>query len=63
MDELKKLNDNKEEIEKKDKKSAIDYAEIREKAMADYLADVGPISKYINEQMEQISKEHSGKER
>lgn len=33
------------------------YDNAREKAMQDYLADVGPISQYINEQMDQISKE------
>ena len=39
------------------KKDSAYYDAAREQAMQDYLADVGPISQYINEQMDQISKE------
>ena len=40
-------------------KDSVFYESAREKAMQDYLADVGPISQYINEQMEQITKDKS----
>ena len=33
------------------------HLKIAENAMQEYLADVGPISQYINQQMDQISKE------
>lgn len=36
------------------------YDAVREKAMADYLNDVGDISKYINENMAKLAKEHDG---
>ena len=48
------------EKESKDiKKDSSYYDNAREKAMQDYLSDVGPISQFINQHMEQISKERS----
>ena len=39
------------------KKDSAYYDAAREQAMQDYLADVGPISQFINQHMDQISKE------
>ena len=46
-------NGNKKDL----KKDSEFYDAARENAMQEYLADVGPISQYINQQMDQISKE------
>lgn len=46
-------NENKKDF----KKDSEFYDAARENAMQEYLADVGPISQYINQQMDQISKE------
>lgn len=45
------------EIKNGVKKDSDFYDAARENAMQEYLADVGPISQYINQQMDQISKE------
>lgn len=61
-----KLNEKKDVVDKGEKvvkKDAPYYADAREKAMNDYLNDVGPISQYINEHMDQISKNHGGMEK
>lgn len=39
------------------------YNEAREQTMQEYLNDVGPISQYINEQMDQLAKDRGGREK